>query len=92
MWPVSATVTAIPRSAGNGTPVLVNGRRAALAGRVSMDMITLDLRGHDTAAEGDTVTLWGGELPVEEVARHAGAIAYELVCGITGRVQRRAES
>lgn len=77
-----------PRSAANGTPVLVNGRRASLAGRVSMDMITIDLRGHDSAREGDTVTLWGGGLAVEEVARHAGAIPYELVCGITGRVQR----
>jgi alanine racemase len=77
-----------PRSAANGTPLLVNGRRASLAGRVSMDMITIDLRGHDDAREGDTVTLWGSGLAVEEVARHANAIPYELVCGITSRVQR----
>ena len=53
-----------------------------------MDLITLDLRGIDDAAEGDTVTLWGSGLPVEDVAAHAQAIPYELVCGVTGRVER----
>lgn len=79
-----------PRTAGNGTPVLVNGDRANLAGRVSMDLITIDLRGHDSAREGDTVTLWGDGLPVEEVAAHADTIAYELLSGLTARVRRRA--
>lgn len=78
-----------PWTAQDGTPVLVNGRRARLAGRVSMDMITVDLRGHEGAQVGDTVTLWGDGLPVEEVAAHAGVIPYQLVCGVTGRVRRR---
>jgi len=77
-----------PWTAADGTPVLVNGRRARLAGRVSMDMITVDLRGHEDARVGDTVTLWGDGLPVEEVAAHAGVIPYQLVCGVTGRVRR----
>lgn len=75
-----------PRHAGIGTPVLVNGRRAALVGRVSMDMICLDLRGHDGARVGDPVVLWGAGLPVEEVARHAGTIPYELLCAVSQRV------
>ena len=77
-----------PRAIPDGTPVLLNDRRAAIAGRVSMDMITLDLRGHDDAQVGDEVILWGEGLPVEEIARSAGMIPYELVCGVTGRVQR----
>lgn len=77
-----------PRAVPDGTPVLLNGRRAAVAGRVSMDLLTLDLRGHDDAQVGDEVVLWGDGLPVEEVARAAGMIPYELVCGVTGRVDR----
>lgn len=77
-----------PRALPDGTPVLLNGRRARLAGRVSMDMITLDLRGHETAQPGDEVVLWGEGLPVEEIARHADMIPYELVCGVTARVRR----
>ena len=76
-----------PRQAKNGTPVLVNGRRASLVGHVSMDMITIDLEGHDEARVGDTVTLWGEGLPVEEVASWAGSIPYELICGVTARVK-----
>ena len=76
-----------PRHAASGTPVLVGGRRAPLIGRVSMDMITLDLRGHDAVREGDRVVLWGDGLPVEEVAAAADTIGYELLTGITGRVQ-----
>jgi len=75
-----------PRHAPSGTPVLVNGRRAALAGRVSMDMIGIDLRGHPEARVGDPVTLWGEGLPVDEVAAAAGTISYELFCGVTSRV------
>ena len=77
-----------PRHIRSGAPVLINGKRAALAGRVSMDLITVDLRGHDEASPGDKLILWGSGLPVEEVAVWADAIPYELVCGVTGRVDR----
>lgn len=75
-----------PRHAPSGTPVLVDGRQAAIVGRVSMDMLAIDLRGHPEARVGDPVTLWGDGLPVETIAGRAGTIAYELLCGITGRV------
>lgn len=76
-----------PRHAAAGTPVLIQGRRVPLVGRVSMDMITLDLRGHEEVGIGDRVVLWGEGLPVEEVAAAADTIGYELLTGITGRVQ-----
>lgn len=76
-----------PRHAGNGTPVLLNGRRARIVGHVSMDMITIDLSGHDDAQVGDRVILWGEGLPVEEVAPWANAIPYQLICGVTARVR-----
>ncbi len=75
-----------PRHAPSGTPTLLNGRIAPLVGRVSMDMITLDLRHHPDARIGDRVTLWGEGLPIEQVASQAGTIAYELLCGVTRRV------
>lgn len=75
-----------PRSAQTGTPVLVNGRRAQIVGRVSMDLITIDLRGAPDAKVGDRVVLWGQDLPVEEIAAHAGTISYDLTCGMTKRV------
>jgi alanine racemase len=77
-----------PRHMRNGAPVLVNNRRARLAGRVSMDMISIDLRGHEDARVGDVVTLWSEDLPVEEVAPWADAGPYELICGVTRRVRR----
>ena len=76
-----------PRSAVSGTPILVNGRRAPIVGRVSMDLITVDLREHGDARVGDPVVLWGRHLPVEEIAGYAGTIGYELVCGMTRRVR-----
>ena len=76
-----------PRHAPSGTPVLVNGQPAALAGRVSMDMICIDLGDHPDAKVGDEVILWGEGLPVEEVAAAAGTISYELLCGVGSRVQ-----
>ncbi|MEQ1529529.1 MAG: alanine racemase [Methylococcales bacterium] len=76
-----------PRYAKVGTPVLVNGRRVPLIGRVSMDMITVDLATQPQAKPGDLVTLWGDGLPVEEIALCADTIPYTLVCGITPRVQ-----
>jgi len=75
-----------PRHAVSGTPVLVNGQRAQLIGRVSMDMICVDLRGVPEAKVGDRVVAWGEGLPIEEVAQHAGTISYELMCGVTQRV------
>jgi alanine racemase len=70
----------------SGAPVLIHGQRAPMVGRVSMDMITVDLRGLPQAQVGDTVTLWGEGLPAEEVAEWAGTLAYELFCGLTNRV------
>jgi len=75
-----------PRHARSGTPVLINDRKVPLLGRVSMDMISIDLRGI-TASAGDEVVLWGDGLPVEEVAASADTIAYELLCKLTRRVQ-----
>ncbi|HST28555.1 MAG TPA: alanine racemase [Rudaea sp.] len=75
-----------PRSAPSGTPVLVAGQRAALAGRVSMDLIAIDLRNVSDAKVGDCVTLWGPQLPAEEIAARAGTISYDLTCGMTKRV------
>jgi alanine racemase len=76
-----------PRAAGSGTPVLLNGHRVPLVGRVSMDMLAVDLREQAAAAIGDEVVLWGDGLPVEEVAACAGTIAYELLCRVTHRVR-----
>ena len=74
-----------PRHARAGTPVLVNGQRVPLVGRVSMDMLTVDLRGCE-ARIGDEVVLWGEGLPADDVAESAGTIAYELFCQLTARV------
>lgn len=76
-----------PRHAAAGTPVYINNQKAALAGRVSMDMICIDLRNAPAAAMGDEVLLWGEDLPADEIAQHAGTIAYELFCGVTSRVE-----
>lgn len=77
-----------PRHAPNGTPVLVNGKAVPLVGRVSMDMICLDLRSQPQARFGDPVIAWGEGLPIETVAEHAGTISYELMCNVTTRVPR----
>jgi alanine racemase len=76
----------VPRNLANGTPVLIEGRRAPLAGRVSMDMLAVDVTGRTDVHVGSTTVLWGAGLPVEEVARHAGTISYELLCGVSQRV------
>jgi len=76
-----------PRHAPSGCPVLVNGSRVPLIGRVSMDMITLDLRMQPEARIGDPVVVWGKGLPVEEIARLSETIAYELVCHVARRVR-----
>ena len=75
-----------PRHAPSGTPVLVNGLETPLIGRVSMDMITLDLRRQPDARVGDEVVCWGEGLPVERIARQADTISYDLLCGVTSRV------
>ena len=64
----------------------INGRRVPLAGRVSMDMITVDLTDLPEAEVGDSVILWGRDLPAEEIARHVNTITYELFCKVTPRV------
>jgi len=76
-----------PRHAPTGTPVLIRGRRLPLVGRVSMDMLSIDLRGLSEARVGDQVTLWGVGLPAEEIAERSGTISYELFCRLTGRVR-----
>jgi len=75
-----------PRHAPNGTPVLVCGRRARIAGRVSMDMITVDLTDVPEARVGSPVVLWGEGLPVDDVAAAASTIGYELLCALAPRV------
>ncbi|MGL4476219.1 MAG: alanine racemase [Shewanella sp.] len=75
-----------PRNAPSGTPVWINGRRVPIVGRVSMDMLTVDLGPASSDNVGDDVLLWGQALPVEEVAEHIGTIAYELVTKLTPRV------
>ena len=75
-----------PRNAPEGTPVWINGRRVPIVGRVSMDMLTVDLGANAVDLVGDSVQLWGKALAVEEVAEHIGTIAYELVTKLTPRV------
>ena len=75
-----------PRHAPNGTAVLVCGRRVPTAGRVSMDMLTVDLTQVPEASTGTDVVLWGDGLPVDEVATAAGTVGYELLCAVAPRV------
>jgi alanine racemase len=75
-----------PRHAYNGTPVLVDGVRVPMVGRVSMDMLCVDLSAVPRAGIGSRVTLWGAGLPVEEVAATAGTVSYELLCALSRRV------
>jgi alanine racemase len=75
-----------PRHLESGTPVRVAGQQARTAGRVSMDMIAIDLAGVSDPRPGDEVMLWGPGLPVETLAARAGTIGYELLCGVTARV------
>ncbi len=76
-----------PRHAPSGTPVFVNGHRSEIVGRVSMDMICIDLSAIENPSIGDEVELWGKNIAVEEVAEHCGTIGYELLCGVTSRVE-----
>jgi alanine racemase len=76
-----------PRHASQGTPVLVDGVATTLVGRVSMDMLTVDLSGVPGARVGSPVVLWGAGLPIDEVANAAGTIGYELMCAVAQRVR-----
>jgi alanine racemase len=80
-----------PRHAGTGSPALVDGVRTTTVGRVSMDMLAVDLTALPHAQSGTEVTLWGlgprdSVLPIDEVARAAGTIGYELMCALARRV------
>ena len=76
-----------PRHAPTGTPVLVQGRECPVIGRVSMDMLEIDLTAVPDVGVGDTVTLWGDGLPVERIAEAAGTISYELLTRVAGRLR-----
>jgi alanine racemase len=76
----------IARNLPPGTPVLIDGQRAPLVGRVSMDMIAVDVSKLNGVHVGTPVVLWGIGLPVEEIARYAATIPYELLCAVSQRV------
>ena len=76
----------VPRALPNAAPVLINGRRAGLAGRVSMDMLAVDVTEVPGVDVGTPVILWGEGLPVEELAAAAATIPYELLSGVGSRV------
>ncbi|MDQ7073886.1 MAG: alanine racemase [Gammaproteobacteria bacterium] len=76
-----------PRQAVVGTPLLIAGKRATLIGRVSMDLLNVDLRAVPEAKVGDEVLLWGEGLPVDEVAQSSSTLAYELLCGATKNLE-----
>ena len=75
-----------PRNAPEGTPVLINGRKVPIVGRVSMDMLTVDLGANSQDRVGDEAIFWGKDLLIEEVAKHIGVISYELITKLTPRV------
>jgi alanine racemase len=77
-----------PRQVSVGTPVLIKDKKVPIVGRISMDMLTVDLSLSPQARVSDTVMLWGKELTVESLADSANTIAYTLVCGVTERVSR----
>ncbi len=76
-----------PLKAQYGTPVLINGKRVPLVGKVSMDLITVDLTDFPDVQVGDRATLWGKDLSVAEIAKYANTIPYELLTGLTSRVK-----
>ena len=75
-----------PRHAQTGTPVLIRGKQYPLIGRVSMDMITVDVSKAKKVQIGDEVILWGEGLSADNIAEHADTISYDLFCGVTQRV------
>jgi alanine racemase len=76
-----------PRHAPNGTPVSVAGRLTGTVGRVSMDMLCVDLSGVPEARPGSRAVLWGESVPVERVAQAAGTVGYQLLCAVAPRVR-----
>lgn len=76
-----------PRSAQDGTPVLVNNKLCHIAGRVSMDMAMIDLRNCPDAIVGDPVILWGDRLSIENITPFTHNIAYDIICGVQQRVK-----
>ena len=76
----------LPRALAPGTPVLIGDVRVPLVGRVSMDMITVDVTELPEVHAGSRAVLWGPPLPVEEIAARAGTIPYELLCAVSQRV------
>lgn len=77
-----------PRHAQDGTPVRIDGRRLPLAGRVSMDMLTVDVTDHPAVAIGSRAVLWGDDPGVDEIARWADTIGYELLAALPARARR----
>jgi alanine racemase len=75
-----------PSNTPNGAPVMICGERAQTIGRVSMDMLAIDLTAIPAAQVGDVVTLWGDDVSLDEVAAHTGILSYNLTCSITARV------
>ncbi len=71
-----------PQFAVNGTPVAIDGRPGRLTGRVSMDMLTIDLTDHPQAGVGSAVELWGNQVPAAQVVAHSQTSAYRLICGV----------
>lgn len=78
-----------PRHISEDTPVWIKGREVFIVGRVSMDMLTVDLTDHPDIQVGDAVELWGPHILVEQIARSAGTIGYELLCQISERVRKQ---
>ena len=76
-----------PSNAPNGTPVIVNSKRTTTVGRVSMDMLAIDLSNIEETNVGDLVTLWGQELSLDEVAAKTGILSYNLTCSVSRRVE-----
>ena len=77
-----------PWGAADGTPVGINGQIAALAGRVSMDMVTVDVTDCSSLSLGAPAVLWGNQPSIEDVAAHSGTIGYELMTRLTPRATR----
>ncbi|UJP06113.1 MAG: alanine racemase [Nitrosomonas sp.] len=78
-----------PRHAPTNTPILINNQRTRILGRISMDMLAVDLTSIDSAQLNSPAILWGKGLSVDEVAQHAGTVGYELLCALAPRVGRR---